>query len=317
MSPSQDCQGPVISAHTLSVEAALRPLSRNGRVYAIDTNLFARDEQHVVNLALLGIRDTSVFNGFCQKHDRVLFAPIETVPFTCTPEQCFLHAYRATAKECYLKRKQAENRPSPEKVKAIHGIPSTTALEFSAFALAHQAASLRGAEDVERTKARLDQIFLHKDWHRLCTTVIPFSSQPGLACNFLYAPDFDLEGNYLQDFENTEADLSHLMLTIIPGATGGFALLSHLDTSNVAPAKLIASLTSQPDLTSALVWLVACQTENFAISPAWYDALGAEKQRDFMKAFYSNTNPLKVTINQLKGFTFSIPSWNPFSAFTI
>lgn len=283
----------------------------------MDTNLFSDDEYNVSRLARMGIRDTSVFNGFCQKHDRDLFAPIETKAFACTPEQCFLHAFRAVAKECYLKRKQAENLPPPETVKASHGIPKDDDLRLSDFATTLQAASLRGAEDVERVKARLDQIYLQAEFRRICTTVVPFTNRPGLACNFLYAPDFDFSGNYLQDFENTAVDLSHLMVTILPGKTSGYALLSHLDTANSAPSKLIRSLLAQPDVTSALVWLVACQTENFALSPDWYDALDPAQQTLFMMGFHSNTNPISVTINQLKGFALSIPSWLPGAPFTI
>lgn len=317
MAPMQDCQGSVISAHTLSVEGMLRPIARNGHVYAVGTDLYSKDKNGPTSIALKGIRDTSVFNGFCQKHDRDLFAPIETVPFICSPEQCFLYAFRAAAKECYLKRKQAENLPLPETIKAIHGLPDDVELQLSEFALMHQAASLRGAEDVERIKAKLDEIYLQKDWRRLCTTVIPFTEKPRLTCNFQYAPDFDFQGNYLQNFEDTSADLSHLMITVFSSGTGGFTLLSHLDTANSAPANLIASLLGQTDITSALVWLIACQTENFALSPDWYDALDEQTKKAFMDAFRSNINPTNVTINQLKGFSLSVPSWLPQKPFSI
>ena len=317
MAPMQDCQGSVISAHTLSVEGMLRPIAKNGHVYTVGTDLYSKDIDGPTSLVLKGIRDTSVFNGFCQKHDRDLFAPIETEPFICSPEQCFLHAFRAVAKECYLKRKQAETLPSPETIKAIHGLPNDVELHLSEFALMHQAASLRGAEDVENMKAKLDQIYQQKDWRRLCTTVIPFTAQPGLACNFPYAPDYDFQGNDLQDFEDTSVDLSHLIITVISSGTGGFALLSHLDTANSAPATLIASLVGQTDITSALVWLIACQTENFALSPDWYDALDEKTKTAYMAALRSNIDPTNTTINQLKGFSLSVPSWLPQKSFAI
>ncbi len=317
MAPTQDCQGPVISAHTLSAESMLRPIARDGHVYAVETDLFTANADGATRLVLKGIRDTSVFNGFCAKHDRDLFAPIETVAFMCTPEQCFLHAYRAVAKECYLKRKQAETQPSPETIKAIHNLPDELNLQPSDFALLHQAGSLRGAEEIERLKAKMDSIFQQNDWRRLCTTIIPFADRPGLVCNFLYAPDFDFNGNDLQDFDNVDVDLSHLMITIIPSSTGSFALLSHLDTANSAPTTLVASLINQADITSALVWLVACQTENLALSPDWFDSLGQQNQNLFRKAFLSNVDPLNMSFNQLKGFPLSVPSWQPNTHFSI
>ena len=151
-----NCEGPVISAHTLSVECMLRPISKNGHVYAIEFDLFNPQNGRPTKLALKGLRETSVFNGFCAKHDKDLFAPIEDQPFICSQEQLFLHAYRATAKESYLKRKQAESLVTPEVFKEIHGMPADMELQLSPDALLAQAASLLGAEDIERTKAKLD-----------------------------------------------------------------------------------------------------------------------------------------------------------------
>lgn len=255
MAPSSDCEGPIVSAHTLSVEAMLRPIARDGHVYANKCNLYSCNEEGVVRLELQGIKKTSVFNGFCQKHDRELFKPIETVPFICTPEQCFLHAFRAAAKECYLKPRQAASMPTPEQIREVHGIPNEIPMELSPVGLIFLEASRRGAEDVKKTKAQLDKIYLAQEWRRLCTTVIEFSNRPSLVCNFIYFPDFDFDGNRLQNLGDTRADMETLMVSIISGETGGFALLSYLDTASVAPKKLIDSLTSQKDITSALFWL--------------------------------------------------------------
>jgi len=39
LSPTGGCGGGIIAAHTLSAEGMLRPISRDGHVYAIKTNL--------------------------------------------------------------------------------------------------------------------------------------------------------------------------------------------------------------------------------------------------------------------------------------
>lgn len=223
-----------------------------------------------------------------------------------------MHAYRAIAKESYLKRKQAE-LPflSAEVVKTIHGLPKEIELQLSEEALLLQAASLRGAEEIERTKAVMDKHLVAADWCRIMTTVIPFSKPPTVVCNFVYSPDHDFEGAYLQDFENWETDLSQLMVTIIPAPPGGFALLSHLDTVNAAPRRLINSLTSQADITSSLLWLVFCQTENFAISPTWYESLPQQQRQAILDGFLSNVGSLDSEYNQLCECKLSVESWQP------
>ena len=55
-----------------------------------------------------GWREASTFPGFCDRHDRATFAPIETVPFIGSAEQSFLLAYRAECHELY--QKQASHR---------------------------------------------------------------------------------------------------------------------------------------------------------------------------------------------------------------
>lgn len=141
-----------------------------------------------------------------------------------------------------------------------------------------KAASLRGAEGIERTQAEMDKSLLVFDWRRVMTTGIPLAKPPSVVRNFVYSPDPDFEGSCLQDLENWESDLSQLMVKIIAASGGGFALLSHLDTTNAALGRLIESLTTRMDISSSLLWLVFCQTENFAISPTWYESL-MEQQR--------------------------------------
>ena len=230
----------------------------------------------------------------------------------CNTQQLFMHAFRAIAKESYLKRKQAEVPFLPVAViKNIHGLPKELEIQLSDDALLLQAASLRGAEEIERTKVVMDKYLVQSDWRRIMTTIIPFKKPPTVVCSFVYSPDHDFQGNYLQDFENWEADLSQLMVTIIPAQSGGFALLSHLDNANRAPRRLIESLTTQADITSSLVWLVFCQTENFAISPTWYESLTGQQQQEIMNGFRSNVDPFDSKHNQLCESKLSVESWQP------
>jgi hypothetical protein len=315
LSPSRDCSGPIISAHTLSAEAMLRPISRDGHVYSLKFDLYSPPDQTTASLVLRGIRDTSVFNGFCAKHDKRLFSPIENQQFNCTPEQVFLHAYRAVAKEAYLKRKQAEGLISPEAFKDIHGL--TGPYEFSEQALIHQALSLRGAEEIERLKSRLDAAFLHQDFRRIMTTVVPFASTPKIVTSFVYGPDLDFQGNELQDFADLEHDLAHLIVTMLPAAFGGVLLLSHEDTAGSAPRKLIESFCREADTTSAAIWLVACQTENFALSPSWYESWTTDAKQAFDAAFNANCDPFEGTRSLLPQRRVSFDDWGAGKPFTV
>lgn len=312
-----DCSPTIISAHTLSVGAMLKPLSRDGHVYSFHINHFTPTEDGPVEFKLKGLRETSVFNGFCGHHDKSLFSPIEDASFICAPHQIYLHAFRAVAKESYLKRRQADSIPTKEMIREIHNIPADLPFELPPEIEEHRALSHRGADEIERLKKRYDEYYLSSDWTRISTTVIPFGKRPNITCNFIYAPDFDFDGVYLQDFENLSKDLDHLAVTVLPTDSGGFALLSFVDTVGVAPRRLISSLLAQKDVTTSLIWLIFSQAENFAMSPDWFDGLGAERQKEIKDQFLSNVDRSKLQHNVLRHCPAFIDAWEPARPFQI
>ena len=309
------CAGGIISAHTLSAEAMLRPISRNGHVYAISVNHFAESEDRIFEYKLKGIRDTSVFNGFCSHHDKQLFLEIEDRPFVCSHHQIFLHAFRAVAKESYLKRRQAEMTPTVDQYRKIHGISDQ--LEPSPELIMHQVASLQGADELDRFKQLMDQIYISRDWGRLVTTVIQLDRTPDVVCNFVYSPDFDFEGKELQDFHDFSKDLDHLMVTITPSKTGGFAFLSHIDTAGPSCDRLIRSLISMPNVSTALIWLAFGQSENIAMAPDWFEKLSKAQASLLRHHFESNSNPFIPEINRLRLCPEFIADWSVRNIFKI
>lgn len=279
MAPHVDHDGPVISAHTLSVEAMLRKVSVDSHVYvAAQAKRLARDT-FPIEVQRKGLRDVTVFNGFCQKHDRELFACLELEPFRFQRQQSFMLAYRAVARECYLKRKQYESLPSPEEYASIHGIEDQ--LRLSDVALVFQAASLTGAEDAEDLKASFDRHLLSRGWDRVVTRAILFPATPTVLAAAAFQPFIDMNGTQLQNFEDLGADMSQICMSVIPTETGGAAIFSWLDSSNSAPQSFFDSVASVPNLTASVLHAIFDNTENFAMNPSWYEGL-TEDERSYV-----------------------------------
>lgn len=261
MAPLADHDGSIVSAHTLSVEAMLRHIAVDSHVYvAAQAKRLAKDV-FPIEIQRRGLRDVTVFNGFCQK----LFACLEAEPFRFRRQQTFMLAYRAVARECYLKRKQYESLPTPQEFADMHGIADE--LRYSEAALVFQAASLSGAEDVEALKASFDQHLLSQAWDRVVTRAILFPNTPSVLAAAAFQPFVDMNGQQLQDFEDLDAEMSQICMSIIPTETGGAAIFSWLDSSNSAPQRFVDSVTQVPDLTSSVVHSIFDNTENFAINP--------------------------------------------------
>lgn len=274
MAPHSDHTGGIVSAHTLSREAVLRKLSADGHVYAQKHKGHFFPDEHPIQIKRMGLSEVSVFNGFCAKHDTELFSCLENEPFRFARKQSFMLAYRAAARECYLKRKQCESMPEPEQVRAIHG--RSEQLTFSESALILQASSLRGAEEAEAFKATLDGYLLLGAWDRLVTRAIMFPKTPSVAACFVFQPFHDINGVQLQDYENLEAEMSYLAVSLVPLEHGGAAVFSWLDSANSAPRRFFESVLQGKDLTSTVIHAILDNSENFALAPAWYEALPME-----------------------------------------
>lgn len=271
MAPQTDHAGCVVSAHTMSLEAVLRKISENGHVYALNfSGRFSPDEPPI-EIKRLGLRDVSVFNGFCAKHDASLFSCLENESFCFTRQQLFMLAYRAAARECYLKRKQCESLPTLEQIRTMHGI--TQQIAYTDEILIHQGASLRGAEECEALKAKLDCYLMSESWDRMITYAILFPNAPCLAACFVFQPFHDLDGTQLQDYENLEAEMSQLAITVMSLKQGAVAIFSWLDSANSAPRRFFESVLRSSNLTSAVIHSAIDNSENFALSPPWYESL--------------------------------------------
>ena len=88
----------IVSAHTIQRSTVLRRLidERN------HVRTFYRAESD--EPSIVGWKKASTFPGFCSRHDRSTFRPIEEIPFTGTPAQCFLVGYRALCHQIHQKR---------------------------------------------------------------------------------------------------------------------------------------------------------------------------------------------------------------------
>ena len=290
MAPHSDHDGAIVAAHTLSVESMLRKIAVDGHVYTVAPTKSLGADRVPIEVCRRGLRDVSVFNGFCERHDRQLFSCLENQPFQFTRKQCFMLAYRAAARECYLKGKHFESIPTPEQYTAVHGTGPSPVFEEVTRLL--QAGSLSGLKDAAELKDALDVHLIAEAWDRLVTHAILFTATPTVLATAAFQPFFDMNGAQLQDFENLEGDMSNLCFSLIPLDAGGAAVFSWLDSSNAAPRRFYESVLAQADITTAVIHAALDNTENLALNPNWYESLSAEdRQYLFSRILHFEAGP--------------------------
>ena len=283
----------------------LKSVARRGHVYAMSFDLH-RDEESPGKIELKGTRKTSVFNGFCKHHDSQLFAPIDHRAFVCTPEQIFLQTFRTVAMEAFNKRKQAENFPTLGELRNVHGVECS----YTEGAVEAMIMSMRAAEEIEAFKTRLDGLFLSTSFSSLETTIVEFNLLVPFVATFMHTPDVDFGGKHLQDLGDLAIDAAQLVITVLPSPSGGsFLLLSHEDTTNSAPRRFVDSFCNQVDISSSLTWLIACHTDNFAISPDWYESLSDEDRAIHFDTIRRTADWTDPTCNSLYLQKLKAPNW--------
>ena len=109
----QNCFNSSIQSHSQQKEKQLRAIAKDGLVYALNKNIYqhikslSRDEETSL-LTKTGIKEASVFRGYCSFHDELIFRPIEKAPLSPSDmEQAALLFLRAISYEYATKRKIA------------------------------------------------------------------------------------------------------------------------------------------------------------------------------------------------------------------
>lgn len=97
----ETCEGKIVSAHSIQNNRFLNMISKDGKILTFDTEI---DEgiKHIFKEK--GRKTFSTFTGFCQKHDKELFQPIEDTNYTSTKEQKYLFAFRSLARDFHTKK---------------------------------------------------------------------------------------------------------------------------------------------------------------------------------------------------------------------
>ena len=97
------CSGKIVQAHSIQRGKILASIAdgSSGKVYYLGLALGDDTASMIPEFKLEGIKKFSTFSGFCGRHDKIIFQPIEDMAFTATAKQKDIYAYRAAAKELH------------------------------------------------------------------------------------------------------------------------------------------------------------------------------------------------------------------------
>lgn len=286
-SVTKDCSSQIIKAHTIPKSTSLKKLAKNNHVYGlISHNGFIQRDKGLPVLQQMGLNRASTFTGFCKKHDNELFSPIEKIDFNNTPEQCFLLAYRAFCREYFVKL--AANNLNESSKNLDKGMPQNEQMAYQLRHLYKQMGTKAALEDNNYHKTLFDQILLTKDYSAVRAVIFELDDVPPIMCSGGTNPDFDFDGNDLQDFGNFEVRLDLLTVTSFFDGNCGKIIFAWIQDENGSNSALIESLLNKSDnLSIYLFQFILSHFENIYISPFWWDGLLKRQQKEVLKLMKS------------------------------
>ena len=282
--PGVDHSGGICDSHSIQ-KSKLVGIAKAGYVYVTESDLGKLLKQPAFDgLSKLGVRQASVFRGFCSTHDAELFRPIDTQDFKGTAEQLFLYFYRAICRELHVRHCAAKASVSPDDIARIHpDIPKQLYEERVGEQRAHY------IEEALKfhlcSKSLADAALSNAEFRRLKHYIITFKSPPRVLSAAATSPTCDFSGKGYRLLTHPLLPYPIMTVTVVPTSCGGVAIMSWFDTGPVEFDHFCSSLDAVPasKLTSAIIRFLFEFCENIAINPEWWDQLPADHKKSLLR----------------------------------
>ncbi len=279
------CKKQIVQAHSVAKSSCLKKICRSdGHVYQVkpSTDMLIKTNGKIVP-ELEGINRASIFTGFCKFHDDAIFKPLEKEPFSGTPEQHFLLAYRAIARENFLKI--SLNHFIPALREADRGRPVDEQMAIQNHIQLFESGTDAGVRSSSYYKKIVDKKLVEQDFSSVRYYSIELKDVPDILCSGGIFPEYDFAGNMLQDLSEVNTIPDMLTISSIATPTGGAFIFVWFKEKEDRIVKFLKSLTCFPELKipDALVRLMFEQIENIFLAPNWWENLRDKEKSMLME----------------------------------
>lgn len=287
---SDPCSSKITKAHTIQRKGGLTAIAEVGHVLTVKPRMkdvIASDGKP--SPRKIGIKDASVFPGFCGKHDDALFKPIEGKALSLTKESAFLFSYRAIAYERFSK--ESEIRMSSIQRDMDRGQPFGTQAAIQSHLSVYIEGIHLGMRDISRWKSQFDERLLTGDLDDFHFLAISFDEVlPIVACTALH-PEFDLKGQPLQRLGRGNVDFDHITVTVTVFGGRTIVVLGWIGNDD-GPARALAESFREVEnarKADALIRFLFVHTDNLFLRPSWWEGLSAGNQNALKAMTLSGT----------------------------
>lgn len=256
---------------------SLAKIARDSQVYQVRPDFIEMIKNNgAIRPRLVPISSASTSTGFCAKHDRDVFSPIENKDLVFDEEQCMLLGFRALKAEYFAKLGQQTSNSTVRQLDK--GKDKATQLNIQDMANWSQEGVESGLQDFSMAASVFDKALISGDYSDLGFYVVEFDKCPSVLCSGLFSTEVDFEGNTLQNLLSKDP-IDLMTLSVVATKNGGAAVFSWAKSALAANDKFIASFDNIEDSRKpdALVRICFELLDNIYLEPDWWEGLGSEE----------------------------------------
>lgn len=292
-----NCEEKIIKAHSIQNNKFLKKIARNGDVFYIHSYITNEDNLKF-DFCKEGRNKFSTFRGFCKKHDKTIFSPIEDCDYSNSSEKNFLFAFRALAKEIYHVK---ENVSLFEKVREealknfkIELFPLITTNYNNA-----KTNLVTHLKDIDEFKNGIKL----KKYDSLYTKVIIFDKEYPIVSNCSFIPYFSTDFNRILNKEYQEIQDGKInpliFLNVFPEQGKTYVLISCFKKYKEMLENFFESLNenniNENNIKERISMLILTYAGNTGYSPDYIANKFSEQEKELMVEIY--TAPLLHPLN--------------------
>jgi hypothetical protein len=278
-----ECSKKIVKAHSISKSSSLKEIAVDGHVL---TFFMAQRKKDNTNLEPIevGINKASIFNGFCEVHDKKLFSPFEDKPFNSSSYHCFLIMYRTISRELFVKE---SSKGTFGLMKEMDKGKELIYQEYIQERYQHfNENNDLTISDLSYMKSNLDKILISQEYNNLEHFIIELETPPKVMASAIGGISFGFDGSLIQDISQDPNVIPDYLCTNSFSSDGkGYIVLSWLIEHKVSNQELIETLKSSPSIPDSILMLIISHIENVYISPVWWNDLSDNNQRNLTELY--------------------------------
>lgn len=289
------CKLNAIDSHSQQKLGQLKTIAENGEVFGMQRNHYQTLKQLPDSRFLVrtGIAEASTFKGYCAKHDRSVFEPIELRPLEPdNEEQAFILFVRAFSYEFAQKRHMLE-----WKTLILNDLKNIAAREV----IEHIAATRDGIAAFFKQDAPyyMDSIFSafdNKDYSDFTTVWKTVTNNIGLSSCCVYSPLLDQHESHMKKTWGTPQPL--VSFNLVPEISTTHVVTSWLPNSSDFTSWINAEVETKEGLELYINRCAITESEDTCIRPSLWESLSEQEQKEAEIAMFPD---------QMRGSLDSIP----------